>query len=323
MLPMEEFDAPEAVRADFETADGLRARRAGASPASTRPRLETTEHSAGERLRAVLQVPEAATYFDDHFPRRPVFPGTLLMDNLSTLALQLAGDLPALHGSRLAVARVRDVKIRAFIAPGQTLELEAHVQSASADGAQMKLAARADGRTIATARIEIERSHAMTDSRRRVAITGIGMVTPAGNDVATTWEALLAGRSGGRADPRLRRQRLLDADRGRGQGLRRRARDRRPQAAQVRQSRRTGSRWPRPRRRCATPASGPTPRAAERWGCVVGTGMMGVTFDELAAVHAVRRRQRRARARRLARPRLAASDPMAFCRSQSNAGWRC
>ena len=27
------------------------------------------------------------------------------------------------------------------------------------------------------------------------AITGIGMVTPAGNDVATTWEALLAGRS--------------------------------------------------------------------------------------------------------------------------------
>ena len=48
------------------------------------------------------------------------------MDNLSTLALQLAADLPALHGSRLAVARVRDVKIRAFTAPGQALELEAH-----------------------------------------------------------------------------------------------------------------------------------------------------------------------------------------------------
>src|SRR4030095_7009509 len=33
--------------------------------------------------------------------------------------------------------------------------------------------------------------------RRGVAITGIGLVTPVGNDVATTWEALLAGRSGG------------------------------------------------------------------------------------------------------------------------------
>ncbi len=32
--------------------------------------------------------------------------------------------------------------------------------------------------------------------KRRVAITGVGLVTPCGNDVATTWSALLAGRSG-------------------------------------------------------------------------------------------------------------------------------
>ena len=157
MLPMEEFDAPEAVRADFETLIGSGAP-SGRFAGVEAPQLETTEHCAGERLRAVLHVPQAAPCFDDHFPRRPVYPGTLLMDNLSTLALQLAGDLPALHGSRLAVARVRDVKIRTFTAPGQALELEAHMQSSSADGAQMKLAARADGRTIATARIDVERS---------------------------------------------------------------------------------------------------------------------------------------------------------------------
>jgi 3-hydroxymyristoyl/3-hydroxydecanoyl-(acyl carrier protein) dehydratase len=158
MLPMEEFDAPEAVRADFETLVGPGApgdRFAGVDA----PHLEPTEHKACERLRALLRVPETATYFEDHFPRRPVYPGTLLMDNLSTLALQLAGELPALQGSRLAVARVRDVKIRSFTAPGQSLELEAHMQSSSADGAQLKLAARADGRTIATARIDVERSH--------------------------------------------------------------------------------------------------------------------------------------------------------------------
>ena len=37
----------------------------------------------------------------------------------------------------------------------------------------------------------------MNSSKHRVAITGIGLVTPVGNDVESTWSALLAGRSGG------------------------------------------------------------------------------------------------------------------------------
>ncbi len=36
----------------------------------------------------------------------------------------------------------------------------------------------------------------MTARRRRVAVTGIGLVTPVGNDAAATWAGLLAGRSG-------------------------------------------------------------------------------------------------------------------------------
>jgi 3-oxoacyl-[acyl-carrier-protein] synthase II len=37
----------------------------------------------------------------------------------------------------------------------------------------------------------------MADRReRRVVVTGAGMVTAVGNDVASTWDALLAGTSG-------------------------------------------------------------------------------------------------------------------------------
>ncbi|MDO2256874.1 beta-ketoacyl synthase N-terminal-like domain-containing protein, partial [Escherichia coli] len=33
-------------------------------------------------------------------------------------------------------------------------------------------------------------------SRRRVVITGMGMLSPPGLDVASSWEGILAGRSG-------------------------------------------------------------------------------------------------------------------------------
>ncbi|HZP31283.1 MAG TPA: beta-ketoacyl synthase N-terminal-like domain-containing protein, partial [Acidimicrobiia bacterium] len=34
------------------------------------------------------------------------------------------------------------------------------------------------------------------NGRRRVVITGLGAVTPLGNDVATTWQNLVSGQSG-------------------------------------------------------------------------------------------------------------------------------
>jgi 3-hydroxymyristoyl/3-hydroxydecanoyl-(acyl carrier protein) dehydratase len=156
MLPMEEFDAPDAVRADFETLRGPGAP-AGRFAGVAAPVISVTEHVAGEKLRAKLQVPAEAPFFDDHFPRRPVFPGTLLMDSLSTLALQLAREAPPLAGAELAPSKVTDVKIRSFTAPGQTLELQVDLQSATAEAAQLKLAARSDGKGVATARIEVAR----------------------------------------------------------------------------------------------------------------------------------------------------------------------
>jgi len=156
MLPMQEFDAPDAVRADFETLCGPGAP-AGRFNGIDEPAMTIVEHAPGERLRAELHVPAAAPFFDDHFPRRPVFPGTLLMDSLSTLALRLARDAASPRGAELALSRVVDVKIRSFTAPGQTLELQVDVQSAGSDSAWLKLAARAGGKGVATARLEAVR----------------------------------------------------------------------------------------------------------------------------------------------------------------------
>jgi 3-hydroxymyristoyl/3-hydroxydecanoyl-(acyl carrier protein) dehydratase len=157
MLPMEEFDSPEAVRADFHTLLG-----AGAAPGRfggvPLPELHDPQVTPGERLGATLQVPELADapYFTDHFPRRPVFPGTLLMDALASLSVQLAQQSGPLAGtSDLVTRKVTQVKIRSFTAPGARLQLEVVLQDADAQRARLKATARSEDKTIATARIEI------------------------------------------------------------------------------------------------------------------------------------------------------------------------
>jgi beta-ketoacyl-acyl-carrier-protein synthase II len=155
-------------------------------------------------------------------------------------------------------------------------------------------------------------------TRRRVAVTGVGLVTPLGNDVATSWQALLAGRSGVAPvtlfdasgfstriaaevkgfDPRAvidDRKLLKFANRSHTFAL----------AAADEAIRDAGIR--------------PTPEAATRWGISVGTGMMGVDFATLAAVHAHSAAGGEIDVSRLLTDEVA-HDPMAFCRSQSTAG---
>jgi len=157
MLPMDEFDQPEAVRADFHTllGGGTAPGRFGGVPL---PELHDRQVEPGERLGATLWVPEAdaAPYFADHFPRRPVFPGTLLMDALATLSVQLVQQSGPLAGiGELVTRKVTQVKIRSFTAPGARLQLEVVLQDADAQRARLKVMARSEDKTIATARIEV------------------------------------------------------------------------------------------------------------------------------------------------------------------------
>jgi len=153
MLPLEEFDAPEAVRGDFETLCGPGAR-PGRFPGITPPDLALIDRIPGQRLRASMHVPVSAPFFADHFPRRPVFPATLLLDALIRLAVPLAGEaLP--RGQRLWPARVADVKMRSFILPGHAVEIVTGIRSATGATAEVTLAAMVDGKRVATGRMEI------------------------------------------------------------------------------------------------------------------------------------------------------------------------
>jgi beta-ketoacyl-acyl-carrier-protein synthase II len=159
--------------------------------------------------------------------------------------------------------------------------------------------------------------------RRRVAVTGLGLVTPVGNDVASTWAALLAGRSG------AGRITSFDAS---GFPVRIAAEVKGLDDAAVLRSvggERRLLKFANRSHRFALVAAAqafadagilPTAATAARWGCVVGTGMMGVTYDELVQVQREAAAGGELEPSRLLEARGSAADPMVFCRSNSGAG---
>ena len=162
----------------------------------------------------------------------------------------------------------------------------------------------------------------MTPPRRRVAITGLGLVTPAGNDVSSTWSALLSARSA------VARIASFDAS-GFPVRIAAEVKGLAPDAVISALGDRKLLKFAgRPQRFAVVAAEQaladagirPTAQSAARWGCVVGTGMMGVGYDELAQVQQEAAPGGEFEPHRLLAARGSAADPMTFCRSQSTAG---
>jgi 3-oxoacyl-[acyl-carrier-protein] synthase II len=155
-------------------------------------------------------------------------------------------------------------------------------------------------------------------AKRRVAITGLGLVTPVGNDVAATWEAVLAGRSGGAPIS------LFDAS---GFPVRIASEVKGFDAAAVIDDRKLlkfanrshGFALAAAEQAFVDAGVRPTTATAERWGCAVGTGMMGVDFGELVGVHRHSAADGQLDAAQLLDD-PSANNPLVFCRSQSTTG---
>lgn len=155
MLPIEEFDDPAAMRRFLTTLRSEGARRDRFPGIDILPLVEL-ERDAGRFASARLEIPAEAPFFDDHFPRRPVFPGTLLLDRMSALASELVAE--AMPGGTPFARRISDVKLRAFIEPALILELRANVEVADLGGVIATVEARAEGqrRPVGAARVEFE-----------------------------------------------------------------------------------------------------------------------------------------------------------------------
>ncbi len=155
MLPVADFDDAAALAARFALLCGEGAP-AGRFRGVAVPRTVRDDGVAGHSARGTLQVPASAPFFHDHFPRRPVFPATLLLDAQIELAMRVAAE--SSHwpdGTPLVPVRMTHVKVRSFTPPGQTLAIGATMKPPHGEAATFHLSAAADGKTVATARVDI------------------------------------------------------------------------------------------------------------------------------------------------------------------------
>ena len=153
MLPVEDFDDPQALREHYALLCGP-----GATPGAFGgvPDLvcKPISNEPGKSICASLQVPADAPFFHDHFPRKPVFPGTLLMRSKLQLVAALAAAIPLPPTARQwKLGNISDMKLRAFIEPGELLELEAKLVAGEGNNATILVESRRGKRLAGAATV--------------------------------------------------------------------------------------------------------------------------------------------------------------------------
>jgi 3-hydroxymyristoyl/3-hydroxydecanoyl-(acyl carrier protein) dehydratase len=150
MVPVVDFDDPVALRRRF---DQLRREDSTLPGVAELPSftLERTGGELGQSASATFQVPTSAPMFEDHFPRRPVFPGSLLMHLNLQLGAPLLSELPAPPNGRWIVESMVDMKLRSLIPPGTSLQLSARVKHRPEAPPRLAFETRVNQELIATA----------------------------------------------------------------------------------------------------------------------------------------------------------------------------
>lgn len=78
----------------------------------------------GKRLKGTKVLSLAEEYLKDHFPRRPILPGVLMLESLVQAGgwlLRLTNDF---QFSTILTEEVKSVRFAKFVSPGDTLEVE-------------------------------------------------------------------------------------------------------------------------------------------------------------------------------------------------------
>jgi len=112
-----------------------------------------TQWEVGRAAEAVKNVALSEDFFDDHFPRRPIMPGVLMIEGMAQLAgLLLEASLSERYGldAKALLTLLERTKFRNPVRPGDTLTYRTEVLSLNHSGGKASASAIREGRIVAT-----------------------------------------------------------------------------------------------------------------------------------------------------------------------------
>ena len=107
---------------------------------------------AQQTIRDEARVPAESTIFEGHFPGRPLMPGVLLLESMAQasgwliIARERFERMPFL-------AALKEVKLRAFVTPGQALVVSAKIIHEGSGFAMTDAEIKIDGKLVCNASI--------------------------------------------------------------------------------------------------------------------------------------------------------------------------
>ena len=109
----------------------------------------------GAEAEGVKNVLTGEGVFRDHFPRKPVLPGVLVLEGIQQLACALLEEsrLNAGSPSQARLSAFEGVKFRDMLGPGDTLRYHVSVQSADDSGAAVSASARKGDAVVVSCRM--------------------------------------------------------------------------------------------------------------------------------------------------------------------------
>ena len=112
-----------------------------------------TRWDVGQAATAVKNIALSEDFFDDHFPRRPVMPGVLIIEGLAQLSgLLLEASLKAEHDTdaKAVLTVMERTKFRDMVRPGETLTYETELVSVNKTGGKVSARALREGKVVVT-----------------------------------------------------------------------------------------------------------------------------------------------------------------------------